>query len=63
MNERPNEKTAFIRWTSRIERGLLRTAAALAAALLVAQLLLQIPSVRHFLSGAESHEGIVYHTR
>ncbi|MGG1313493.1 MULTISPECIES: hypothetical protein [Cohnella] len=63
MKKRDGNEANFVRWADRAERRLLQVAAGLAAALIAAQLLLQIPAVRHVLSGAESREGIVYHAR
>jgi len=53
----------FISWSDRMEKIMIKGIKALIGLLIVAQLALQFPAVRHWITKADSAEGIPFHRR
>ncbi|TVY04545.1 hypothetical protein [Cohnella terricola] len=51
----------FIAWSDRMEKMLIKGIKALIGLLIVAQLALQFPAVRHWITKADSAEGVPFH--
>jgi len=60
MKGRTREPDDFASWSDRAERRIVRAIKTLVALLLIAQLIMQIPAVRHKLATADEPEGIAY---
>jgi hypothetical protein len=62
MADRPAacDKEEFVAWSERIERIIVKAIKLLVVLLIVSQLALQVPALRHWLTTTDDAEGIPY---